>query len=694
MNKEQNTKNRIKKGTTPKAISKKLTLFFALLLVANTLLAEGIIVGLGYGMVKDLIDSSLNNQVTAEAGKVNRELNAIFYYLNGMADSVEKQHFEDDAALIDFMSQTVARYDLIPLGTYIGTTDGQFLDASGWVPEGDYVVTEKEWYIEGMKNDNSWFYYAGEPYFDAATGDLCATVVRHIHLQDGREGVFASDLTLTSLQQQLNEISLYKTGGCIMVTGTGQILSYKDTSICGTNINDNSSDKFLNAVSSFLASENNVVTSVKAGGTSYYMVSAAVDGTDWEVVIYAKQKEVLATLYSIIIVLAIVTILAVLLIVFLMIRVLSRMIKKPVTALTDNIEKIANGDFTVEISSKGNDEIAFMNSAMGNFISGMRDSLSEIKSVSHRLIGDAQVSKDTAENLEVAANEQSVSMDQIRSNIDDMADAVTEVAENATTLAQTISDVTTEEEQIESTMNALVEKADDGQKDMKAVAEGMDHIVESMNEMSEAVNSVDDAAQQITQIVDMINSISSQTNLLSLNASIEAARAGEAGKGFAVVATEIGALANNSAEATNQIVDIIREMSDRVKDLSEKSQANSELINNSAESINTAAVTFLEITNELNSATETLNDMAEQMRKVNDVATNMASVSEEQSAATQEIAANVEKVTEASKGVADSSEKVAQAANSVSDAVDTINNNLVHFTIDTAQRLKEKSIDK
>jgi methyl-accepting chemotaxis protein len=180
----------------------------------------------------------------------------------------------------------------------------------------------------------------------------------------------------------------------------------------------------------------------------------------------------------------------------------------------------------------------------------------------------------------------------------------------------------------------------------------------------------------------MINSISSQTNLLSLNASIEAARAGEAGKGFAVVATEIGGLAMNSAEATNQIVEIIREMSSRVKLLSEKSEHNTTLINNSAEYVSAAATTFQEITSELSSATNTLEDMAAQMVKVNDVATNMASVSEEQSAATQEISVNVDAVTRAAQGVADSSETVSSAANSVADAVDAINQNLEQFTIE------------
>lgn len=219
MSKQTNVNNQSKKGPSPKTISKRLTLLFVLMLIASTLFAEGIIITLGYGMIKDLIDKSLNNQVVAEAGEVNRELNSIFYYLNGIADGVENETFEDDAAILHYLAPTVERYPLIPLGAYIGTNDGKFLDASGWVPDSDYIVTEKGWYKEGMGYDNTWFYYYDQPYFDAATGDLCATVIRHVKLKDGREGVFASDLILTSIQEQLNEVKLYKTGGCIMVTG-------------------------------------------------------------------------------------------------------------------------------------------------------------------------------------------------------------------------------------------------------------------------------------------------------------------------------------------------------------------------------------------------------------------------------------------------------------------------------------------
>ena len=78
------------------------------------------------------------------------------------------------------------------------------------------------------------------------------------------------------------------------------------------------------------------------------------------------------------------------------------------------------------------------------------------------------------------------------------------------------------------------------------------------------MGSLRDATSVIDEFVSVISEIATQTNLLALNAAIEAARAGSAGRGFAVVAQEVRTLAEQSANAANEVTENVNRFRARI----------------------------------------------------------------------------------------------------------------------------------
>lgn len=130
------------------------------------------------------------------------------------------------------------------------------------------------------------------------------------------------------------------------------------------------------------------------------------------------------------------------------------------------------------------------------------------------------------------------------------------------------------------------------------------------------VDGLVNAAAKIGEVVTLIREIAEKTNLLALNATIESARAGEAGKGFAVVASEVKNLANQTAQATDDIIDQVGS-----------------------------------IRNVVSSVASAIRNARDVINQVDETATAIAAAMEEQSAATAEIARNVEQASQGSSEV-------------------------------------------
>lgn len=632
--------------------------------------------GKAKGIIVNLAEDSLSEESEGNAEKLGVDIAQLSGSLQMAATTLQSVKFADDQSMAKYLTPTMSLSTSMPNGMYVGTADGAWIDPSGWTPDADYVITEKQWYTEGQKHGDT--FALGTPYMDSSSKAFSVSFSRTVTLADGRTGVAAADLDLSDIVTQISSLKPMETGGTMLLDGD-MILSYFTSDYNGSKVSDHTDDSYLTAVEKYVQAGTTTVQEIKSyTGTTYFVAFSKVPGTTWTLISSVDKNTVLRQLYTFQAVCYGLMVLMILIIGVIMARVISKVVTKPVRSLTENIQKITGGDFTVQIPVGGADEIGVMDNCMREFVSQMRDTLEDIQKVTEQLASEAENSKTASGELNQQASEQSLSMGQIKEAMDGMASAVTELATNATELATEVSDLMQQGESADATVTALVDKAQNGQRDMENVQKGMQSMAGSMSDMNSVVEVVGQSAQKIDSIIEMINSIAEQTNLLSLNASIEAARAGEAGRGFAVVASEIGKLASDSAQSTTQIAAIIQDITKQINILAQKSQANMNEIDNSMAAVTTAGDTFAEIFSNLDETSTTVKNMIGKVGNVDGIATSVAAISEEQSASTEEVTATVDNlavsaahVAEESKGVDDSAETVSKSAEKIEAFVGT-----------------------
>ncbi len=497
--------------------------------------------------------------------------------------------------------------------------------------------------------------------------------------------IFERPSTLSSIYKNVEYLEVMDCGYAFLVdTATGKVLAHENSSIKNSILFEIQDNTYLEQIAEMVQTipkQGEIpVKLLNDGSNSYYVIAQPFDDMPWALVSCLPDSyiddELTAMNMRMIVIIAILLLICTAVVSILILRILA-----PVKKLTNALVTITDGDFTVNISNSGSDEIAVMSQALEEFITIMREVIADIRDVSNQLSEHSVSAKKVSEELSETSAVQAESMGDMQVTLDQVANGIQELAMHATTLAEVVNTTNTESRNANEKMQTTVDVATKGREDMEQVAATMSAIVSTIRQLENTVAEVGTSTARINSIVQVISEIAAQTNLLSLNAAIEAARAGEAGRGFSVVAEEIRKLAEISSSSATQIADIINTVNTQVSDMVTRTGESVTYIEDNSSRITASCEIFDHIYQDVSSTSDVLQDIVVQIHQVDDVATNIAALSEEQSASTEEILASNQVLAEGSLQVSDDSKQMEEIAETVSAAAFTLAEHMRRFKI-------------
>jgi methyl-accepting chemotaxis protein len=289
------------------------------------------------------------------------------------------------------------------------------------------------------------------------------------------------------------------------------------------------------------------------------------------------------------------------------------------------VSRLAEGDYTHDITVQGSDELARTMRALQTMQSKLSGVLSGVKESSLTVATAARQINAGTSDLSARTEQQAANLEETASSMEAMTSTVKQNADNA------------------KLANKLAQAARDQAKQGGSIVE----------RAVAAMGAIDVASKKIADIISVIDEIAFQTNLLALNAAVEAARAGDQGRGFAVVASEVRSLAQRSASAAKEIKDLIHDSVNKVGE-------GSRLVSESGRH---------------------LGEIVASVKKVSDVVGEISNASQEQAASAEEISRAVLQMDESTQQNAAMVEEASAAAASMNDQAARLSQLTAYFKL-------------
>ncbi|OAB38414.1 methyl-accepting chemotaxis protein [Paenibacillus glacialis] len=433
-----------------------------------------------------------------------------------------------------------------------------------------------------------------------------------------------------NILEDINRNKMGETGSAFLLSKDGKYLAHHSDERIGKDVKEFENAKTVSVYTETILKEDkgNVIYEVN-DGTSKLASFAKVDSTGWRVVVSGNENELLSSVEqsknS-----GLLVILLCALGVALLSYTVSGFILRPIYAMTNLMGKVADGDLTERLQTKGNDEIQQLkgniNMMLDSFsltLNKLTDAIQHTAASSEQLtaiaLNSASTSEDTAnsvERIKNGAQEQYNGSEQSANAMEEMSLGIQEIAESSSIVNERTQQVHRQVTQGEVVVQEAIRQ--------------ISNVNVAVEKSASMIQAMESKSSEINEIVNYISDIAKQTNILSLNATIEAARAGEHGRGFAVVAGEVKKLAEQTRQATVGIDGILREIQHSTSHTSKSISKGIEEVAKSVSQIEAVGDIFGSIVYEVV-------EVSTQME-------GMSAATEQLSASTQEVSASMNEI--------------------------------------------------